>query len=764
VVDLETKPRRTLTKGDLLPGRPPAGPEAGPEPDPNHPHRAKYLVRAICCSGGGVRAAAFALGGIQYLNEQPEGDGTFYSTADLVTSVSGGGYTAGSYAIVAHNLAPGAVPRVYAPGSPEDVRLRTRTKYLIDSKTQLSISILGIVYGLMMNLLAILTAGYIVAKVVGVILGKHGLHVLRLVEGGKTWQTDFPPELFWTLLAVFVAGALTYLIYRGVDTYRALGEVATKRWCVTALVLMAVAAASTVLLVVLPWVLHLLSRAPGKVMQIHAGPQTGTLFGTVAALVAIITQLVRSYAPTSDGSNPLISAVVKAGVPLRTKITSAVLPWLGSAILVTLMLVAMLTWVSNMAYARHEFEQWMAVIGCAVFLLAWQVLTDGNRTSLHRYYTQRLATAFAETRGGNVLDPPAPLFSAYRTEADRPHLVVCAAANTDQPGSTPSSRNCAPFTFSAYNCGISSGTMFRGERDGRFDLGLRETSGPDRLQWNDAFAPLQAARWENTAPDVGLSMDTAAFEDHANQLTLIDMVAVSGAAVSPAMGRMSRPSMRLLLGVADARLGMWLPNPLHRRLRQAPTHGVWSRIYWQLRQPGLLALAREIIGGLTFHGQWLYVTDGGHYENLGLVEALRRGATEIVAFDASGDTPFSLSTFGQAVETARTDLGVEIALVQADALAQDGTSGHAKALAAVARATYANGVVARIYLCKAARIADLPPDVKSWADGHPIFPNDSTANQFYGDREFEAYRRLGYQAGQQAHELARPDPAWVDPS
>ena len=342
--------------------------------------------------------------------------------------------------------------------------------------------------------------------------------------------------------------------------------------------------------------------------------------------------------------------------------------------------------------------------------------------------------------------------------------MVCAAANTDQPGGTPSSRNCAPFTFSPFQSGIASGTMFRGERDGRFDLAAREQGGPDRAQWNAEYSGQQQRRYEKGRPDVGLSMPTAEFERHANNLTLIDMVAVSGAAVSPAMGRMTRPSMRLLLGVADARLGMWLPNPLHRRLAKPPTSGFWPRIYWQFRQPGLLSLAREIIGGLTFHGSWLYVTDGGHYENLGLVEALRRGATEIVAFDASGDTPFSLSTFGEAAETARTDLGVEIALVHPDALSQVGTSGCAKGLAAVATATYANGVVAMIYLCKAARVADLPLDVKTWADGHPMFPNDSTANQFYGDREFEAYRRLGYEAGLQAHQLARPRPVWTQPS
>jgi hypothetical protein len=34
--------------------------------------------------------------------------------------------------------------------------------------------------------------------------------------------------------------------------------------------------------------------------------------------------------------------------------------------------------------------------------------------------------------------------------------------------------------------------------------------------------------------------------------------------------------------------------------------------------------------------------------------------------------------------------------------------------------------------------------------GHPEFPHDSTAQQLYGDREFEAYRKLGELAADEA--------------
>ncbi len=387
---MAAKSRARLTDADLLPGRPPKGPDAGPDADPDDPARALYPTRAICCSGGGVRAAAFALGGIQFLNEQPDGPGqTFYSNTHLVTSVSGGGYAAGSYASVAHRLPAGAEPRVFAPGSPEDVRLRAHTKYLIDSKTQLSISLLGILYGLLMNLLAILAAAYIVAKVVGVLLGPHVLHALRLSSDGVNWQTYFPPALLWALFGVFLAGVFIYLTYRLIDTYRPVGESATKLWCVAAIYLMAASALATVLLVGLPWVLSIISQTPGKVMQVHAGPQTATLVSTILALVAIVARLVRTYTPKRDPNNPLTTGLTRSLTSVWNRISSAVLPWLGSVILVVLLAVAMLTWVSNMAYGRNEAAQLWAVLGCGLFLLGWQALTDGNRTSLHRYYTQR---------------------------------------------------------------------------------------------------------------------------------------------------------------------------------------------------------------------------------------------------------------------------------------------------------------------------------------------------------------------------------------
>jgi hypothetical protein len=220
------------------------------------------------------------------------------------------------------------------------------------------------------------------------------------------------------------------------------------------------------------------------------------------------------------------------------------------------------------------------------------------------------------------------------------------------------------------------------------------------------------------------------------------------------MGRMTRAPLRVLLGLANVRLGLWLPNPRIPNLQQAPppNEKSFSRMVgWQLGQPGMLSLMREVVGRTGLLGRWIYVTDGGHYENLGLVEALRRGATELIVFDASGDAPNSWSAFGVAVETARADLGVQIDLNPA-LMAPAAEGDRSPTIVVKGFCTYPDGTRATLVLCKLAMPVEVPAswDVAAWAMGHANFPHDSTAQQLYGDREFEAYRRLGELGGADA--------------
>ncbi len=124
--------------------------------------------------------------------------------------------------------------------------------------------------------------------------------------------------------------------------------------------------------------------------------------------------------------------------------------------------------------------------------------------------------------------------------------------------------------------------------------------------------------------------------------------------------------------------------------------------------------------------------------------------------DASGDLPDSWSAFGEAMQTARTDLGVEILLDPSTMRAPKDSAGFAPTLAVAGKFRYPNGVLGTVYLCKLAMAATVSWDVHAWGSTHPQFPHDSTAQQLYGDREFEAYRRLGDVAADMALRLMSP--------
>ena len=97
---------------------------------------------------------------------------------------------------------------------------------------------------------------------------------------------------------------------------------------------------------------------------------------------------------------------------------------------------------------------------------------------------------------------------------------------------------------------------------------------------------------------------------------------------------------------------------LDLRVRDRRAGGLWLRVL----QPTLGLLFAEAFGKLSFRSTWMYVTDGGHYDNLGLVEALHRGADRIVVLDASGDQVNTWSTLGSAIALARSDTGVQVTL------------------------------------------------------------------------------------------------------
>jgi hypothetical protein len=151
----------------------------------------------------------------------------------------------------------------------------------------------------------------------------------------------------------------------------------------------------------------------------------------------------------------------------------------------------------------------------------------------------------------------------------------------------------------------------------------------------------------------------------------------------------------------------------------------------------------------------LYVTDGGHYENLGLVELLRRKCRYIWCVDASGESQDGFSTIAGAVALAYNELGLRIDIDPAGAMAPNPTVTATRAKRGqrpVVRSTFCTGTVhysddegdiGRLVVIKTGVPVDAPENVTSFYEANAKFPCDPTLDQLYTADRFDAYRALG---------------------
>ncbi|MGH9568974.1 MAG: hypothetical protein ACRD4F_05015, partial [Candidatus Angelobacter sp.] len=207
-------------------------------------------------------------------------------------------------------------------------------------------------------------------------------------------------------------------------------------------------------------------------------------------------------------------------------------------------------------------------------------------------------------------------------------------------------------------------------------------------------------------------------------------LAISGAAATPNMGYHSSPALTFLMAVFNIRLGWWAGNPRHDRT-------------WKLSGPRLmLYLALELFGRTNDENRFVYLSDGGHFENLGLYELVRRKCRYIIASDAGCDPGSSFSDLGNAIQKCRRDLGAEITIDAGELRPEEGER-LSKAHYALGEIRYADGSYGTLLYLKSSLTGRDRQDVQSFAAEDQAFPHDSTADQFFNETRFESYRALG---------------------
>lgn len=370
------------------------------------------------------------------------------------------------------------------------------------------------------------------------------------------------------------------------------------------------------------------------------------------------------------------------------------------------------------------------LLAFVALVLAWRV--DINEFSMHHFYKNRLVRCYL---GASHTDRKPDIFTGFDPNDDLPiaalkpslperpyqgpYHIINATLNISAGGQLAwQERQAASFIFSPCYSGFNLS----------FDSDHPEGEGHGH---NLKFCAYR--KTDHYAYTDGIKLGTA--------------IAVSGAAADPNQGFNTSPAVAFLMTIFDVRLGWWLGNP--RKDRES-----------KLSSPrfGLAALISELFGQTDDRTNFVSLSDGGHFDNMGIYELVRRRCKYIILCDAEQDATFTFGGLGMAIRKCRIDFGAEIE-IDPKRIAPVGTTHRSDSHCAVGKITYADGEKGVLVYIKSSLTGDEPEDVLQYAAGKAVFPHESTADQWFSESQFESYRKLGYHAALSAF---KPAGNWID--
>jgi hypothetical protein len=328
-------------------------------------------------------------------------------------------------------------------------------------------------------------------------------------------------------------------------------------------------------------------------------------------------------------------------------------------------------------------------------VLAWRV--DINQFSMNLFYRHRLARCYLGAARAATGERKPDLFLGFDFKDEFPFAelqpergftgpisIVNTSLNLQGRGNASlEERRACSFMMTPYYCG-SSQTGYR---------------------WTPKFSKGNG----------GIRMGTA--------------IAISGAAASPNSGFHTSAPIAFLMTFFNVRLGWWVANPrADKDLTESPRWGLWY-------------LLKELFATADDEDHFIYLSDGGHFENLGVYELVRRRCRYIIAGDAEQDCAFTFEGLGGLIRKCRIDFQVEIEIDATPILRRaDGFNG---AHCAIGRIKYPEGFEGILIYLKSSLTGDEDADVLQYWKQHDDFPHESTGNQFFSESQFESYRNLG---------------------
>jgi len=530
------------------------------------------------------------------------------------------------------------------------------------------------------------------------------------------------------------------------------------------------------LIVGLFWIASFATVLLGPVLVNWLVPQTGPWLSTLKWSSLVV------WVATTAGSLMAGKSAKTSGTKNETQASSALdlLAVVGPYVYIVGLLVA-LAWVADWLSRLSGAETWgsnAVVLGIAIALFViFGLRVDVNEFSLNSFYRNRLTRCYLgasnfcrrpspmtgfddrDTAGmqiSRLLPKTPPAMMERRPERDHfvpytgPFPIICSTLNlTFGEDLAWQERKAASFAFTPLYSGYTVGWT---------------AARHDALSFN-GFVPT----FNYAFPDGGINIGTA--------------VAISGAAASPNWGYHTNPATAFLMTMFDVRLGWWIRNP--RRLTNLAGFPPLVRERMSHRASPRFApfqLAKELLGMTNDTSDYVYLSDGGHFDNMGLYELVRRRCYSILICDGEEDGNYVFDGLAMAIRKCRIDFGVEITLGDLNELRpnppelgyshahfargtirypetdgknlawKEGRILYLKSSLTGAATSPPSDTAARNWrakfsklLCsqKGQKLEPEPADILNYKLQHPKFPHDPTLNQWFTESQFESYRRLG---------------------
>lgn len=407
-----------------------------------------------------------------------------------------------------------------------------------------------------------------------------------------------------------------------------------------------------------------------------------------------------------------------------------------------------------LSFANFAPNSWIDYwLICFIFLglvgTAMAFVINVNKFSLHAAYRDRLIRAYlgasnTRRKGDSFTGfDDADNFQLHRLKGQKPFHVINATLNlVNGKNLAWQNRKAASFTMSPLHCG-------------NWLLGYRRTNEYCR---NGNLSTCGKIRFCNRRDEPCASTHEGDCQLKGKSLRLGTAMTISGAAANPNMGYYSSSVVTFLMTLFNIRLGWWLGNTGEIG-EEKDWFGYGKNQFYKKASPSvaILPLLNETFGRTDESKKFLNVTDGGHFENLGIYEMILRRCKLIVLSDAAADEKFTWGEISNAIEKCRVDLGVEIKFnKEIDYLFSrhtelDEKDKKEKRRFAIAKIEYpekdSDGrrfTGHLIYIRPTYYGSDEPTPVRHYANANQSFPHQSTGDQLYDEKQFEAYRSLGF--------------------